>query len=133
MGIMEKLVKKWLKVEINCEPSSIVSADIIDLASVFTLLILGVGVALMMLAIERLVSNSFLLSPKQCESPKQHSKVQALVTNGRDSAQRSAVRCNVLLITILAFKYLKNRNFPYLITHCTHNQIYFEILGTVSC
>lgn len=56
MGIMQKLAKKYLTSSRSCESPPLKAADIFDVGALFTLLVLGIGIALLILAGEILVS-----------------------------------------------------------------------------
>ncbi|XP_047738019.1 uncharacterized protein LOC125178403 [Hyalella azteca] len=52
LGLLHKLAKKWLAKEMFCEDDSLVVIDIIDVSSLFVLLLLGIGLSIVIFAVE---------------------------------------------------------------------------------
>ena len=58
MGVMDKLIRKWLKVDVTCEVAASSPADIIDTASLFILLLIGLFFSLIFFAAEGIMKHT---------------------------------------------------------------------------
>ncbi|XP_047738020.1 uncharacterized protein LOC125178404 [Hyalella azteca] len=52
LGLMHKFVKKWMSVDVFCEDDSIVAGDLIDVSSLFVLLLFGLGLSIIIFVVE---------------------------------------------------------------------------------